>query len=314
MTMTQVMMKAIMVHRYGGPEVLTYENVPVPTPGAGDVLLKVEAAGVNPGEAKIRRGDFAEYHTLPFILGYDLAGTVAGVGPGVTQFTAGDAVYTNSDSSRSGGYAEFVAVRASGVALRPRTLDAVHAASVPLAGLTAWQALFKEGGLTAGQTVLIHGAGGAVGAFAVQFAKVRGARVVATASGDDLDYVRGLGADVVVDYRTGRFEDVARDLDAVLDTIGGETQTRSLRILRPGGVLVATSAPPDQQEARAQGVIAKMVGAEPSAADLIEIAALIDVGRVKTRIGLTFPLSEARQAHERLEKGGTRGKIVLTVP
>ena len=307
------MMKAIVVHQYGGPEVLTYEDVPVPVPAEGEVLLKVEAAGVNPGEAKIRQGDFAQYHTLPFILGFDLAGTVAELGPGVTQFTVGEAVYTNSDSTRDGGYAEFAVVRASAVAPRPKTLDAVHAASVPLAGLTAWQALSKKAGLTAGQTILIHGAGGAVGAFAVQFAKVKGATVVATATGEDLDYVRGLGADVVVDYKTEKFEDAAKNVDAVLDTIGEETQRRSIAILRPGGVLVATPGPPDQEAARAHGVIAKMVEVQPSDLDLTEIAALVDAGRVGTRVGLVLPLSEARKAHERLASGGTHGKIVLKV-
>ena len=306
------MMKAVVVHRYGGPEVLTYEDVPVPTPGEGEALLKVEAAGVNPGEAKIRRGDFAQYHTLPLILGFDLAGTVAALGPGVTRFAVGDAVYANSDSTRDGGNAEYVAVRASSVALRPKTLDAVHAASVPLAGLTAWQALSKEAGLTAGQTILVHGAGGAVGAFAVQFARIRGARVIATATGEDLDYVRGLGAEVV-DYKAEKFEDAAKGVDAVLDTISGETQRRSWTVLRPGGVLVATPGPPDQEAARAHGVVARMVEVQPSAADLSEIAALIDAGRVRTRVGLTLPLPEARQAHERLESGGTHGKVVLTV-
>ena len=307
-------MKAAVVHQYGGPEVLSYEDVPVPTPSAGDILLKVEAAGVNPGESKIWQGDFAEYHTLPLILGYDLAGTVAELGPNVTEFAVGDAVYGMPDSTRNGGYAEFAAVRASEIALRPENLDAVHAASVPLAALTAWQALFTVAGLTAGQTILIHGAGGAVGAFAVQFAKIHGARVIATAGASDKDYVHGLGAETVVDYKAERFEDAAKDADAVLDTQGGETQKRSFAVLRPGGVLVATTAPPDEDAAKVHGVVAKMVEVKPSAADLAEIAALIDAGKVTTRIGLTLPLSEARQAHARLEQGGTHGKIVLTVP
>ena len=307
------MMKAIVVHQYGGPEVLSYEDVSKPTPGAGEVLLQVEAAGVNPGETKIRQGAFAEYHTLPFILGYDLAGTVAELGPGVTQFAVGDTVYTNCDSTRNGGNAEFVAVRVAEIARRPQSLDTVHAASVPLAGLTAWQALFDVGSLTAGQTVLIHGAGGAVGGFAVQFAKVKGAYVIATASGDDLEYVRGLGVDSVVDYKTERFEEIAKEVNFVLDTVGGETQARSFTTMKPGGILVATPGPPDEDAAKAHGVRAKMVEVTPSAANLIEIAALIDAGQVKTRIGLILPLSEARQAHERLEKGGTRGKIVLQI-
>lgn len=308
------MMKAVVLHRYGGPEALSYEDVPRPTPGAGEVLLKVEAAGVNPGETKIRQGDFAEYHTLPFILGYDLAGAVAELGPGVTQFAVGDAVYVNPDSTRNGGYAEFVAVGAAEVARRPTTLSAVEAASVPLSGLTAWQALFDVGGLTAGQTILVHGAGGAVGGFAVQFAKNIGATVIATASGADRDYVSGLGAATVVDYKTERFEDVAREVDVVLDTLGGETQTRSLTVLRPGGVLVATTVLPDEEATKARRVTGKMVEVTPNAVQLTEIAALIDAGKVRTRVGLVLPLSEARQAHERLEQGGTRGKIVLRVP
>ena len=306
-------MKAIQVHQFGGPEVLMYEDVSKPRPMDGDVLLQVEAAGVNPGEAKIRQGLFAEYHPLPFILGYDLAGTIAEIGANGTGFAVGDRVYTSPESTRSGGYAEFVAVRASEIALRPKTLDAVQAASVPLAGLTAWQALFTVGGLATGQTVLIHGAGGAVGAFAVQFAKAHGTRVIATATGEDKAYVHQIGADVVVDYKTEGFEEAARDVDVVLDTVGGETQTRSFAVLRKGGILVATPAPPDERAAEVLGVRAKMVGITPNASQLTEIARLIDAGQVQIRIGRVLPLSEARQAHELLERGGTHGKIVLKV-
>lgn len=310
---TNATMNAVVVHQYGGPDVLSYEEVPKPALGEGDVLIRVEAAGVNPGEAKIRQGDFAEYHTLPFILGYDIAGTIAEVARGVTDAQVGDAVYTNCDSTRSGGNAEFVAVRAAEVAPRPRTLSAVEAASVPLSGLTAWQALADVAHLAPGQTVLIHGAGGAVGAFAVQFAKVMGATVYATASGDDKDYVRSLGADTVIDYKTQKFEDIAPGMDVVLDTQGGDTQKRSWGTLKPGGLLISFSAPPDAEVAQAHGVRAHMMGVEPNAAQLGQIAGLIDEGRVKTRVGLVLPLSEARQAHERLAQGGTHGKIVLTV-
>ncbi len=311
-------MKAVVVPRYGGPDVLSYEDVPVPTLGAGDVLLRVKAAGVNPGETKIRAGEFAAYHTPPFILGFDLAGTVAALGPDTAEFAkafaVGDAVYVTTDSTRNGGNAEFVAVRTSEIARQPKTLDAVHAASVPLAGLTAWQALFGEVKLEKGQTILIHGGGGAVGSFAVQFAKVIGAKVIATATGEDLEYVRGLGADVVVDYKAEKFEDAAHDIDVVLDTLGGETQARSWATLRPGGVLVATPAPPDQDAAQAHGVLGKMVGVTPNPAQLTEIGTLIDAGKVRTRVGLVLPLSEARQAHEQVERGGTHGKVVLSVP
>ncbi len=306
-------MKAVVVHEYGGPEVLRYEEVPKPSLGKGDILIRVEAAGVNPGEAKIRQGDFAKYHTLPFILGYDVAGMVAEVARGVVDAQVGDAVYANCDSTRNGGYAEFVAVRASEVAPRPRTLEAVHAASIPLSGLTAWQALADTAHLAPGQRVLVHGAGGAVGSFAVQFAKVIGGTVVATASEADLEYVRGIGADTVVDYKTQRFEDYAEDMDVVLDTIGGEMGKRSFAVLKPGGLLITFSSPPDTQAAEARGVRTHFMGVEPNAAQLGQIADLIDSGRVQTRVGLVLPLSEARQAHERLALGGTRGKIVLTV-
>lgn len=306
-------MKAVVVHEYGGPKVLTYEDVAKPHLDEGDVLIRVEAAGVNPGEAKIRQGDFAAYHTLPFILGYDVAGVVAEVARGVVDAQVGDAVYTNCDSTRNGGYAEFIAVRASEVAPRPRSLDADQAASVPLAGLTAWQALLDVAHLAAGQRVLVHGAGGAVGSFAVQFAKVMGGSVVATASGADLEYVREIGADTVVDYKTQRFEDFAQDMDVVLDTIGGETGARSLAVLKPGGLLITFFAPPDTKAAEAQGVRTHFMGVEPNAAQLGRIADLIDSGRVRTRVGLVLPLAEAREAHERLALGGTHGKIVLTV-
>ena len=238
-------MKAVVVHEYGGPEVLSYEDVPKPSLEEGDVLIRVEAAGINPGEAKIRQGDFAEYHTLPFILGFDIAGTIAEVARGVADAQVGDLVYTNCDSTRNGGNAEFVAVRATQVAPRPRTLNAVHAASVPLSGLTAWQALSDAAHLAPGQKVLVHGAGGAVGSFAVQFAKVMGGIVVATATGDDLDYVRQIGADTVVDYKTQRFEDFAKDMDVVLDTVR--------RRNRPALVLRAETGRPRYYICRAAG-------------------------------------------------------------
>lgn len=307
------MMNAVVVHEYGGPDVLKYEQVPKPTLGEGEVLIRVEAAGVNPGEVKIRQGDFAEYHKPPFILGYDIAGTIAEVARGVVDAKVGDAVYARCDSSRDGGNAEFVAVRAADVAPRPRTLSAVEAASVPLSGLTAWQALVDVAHLAPGQRVLVHGAGGAVGSFAVQFARVMGATVYATASGDDKDYVQALGANTMIDYKTEEFEEIAQGMDVVLDTQGGETQERSWGVLKPGGLLISFSAPPDAEAAKAHGVRAHFMSVEPNAAQLGQIAGLIDEGRVQTRVGLTLPLAEARQAHERLAQGGTHGKIVLTV-
>lgn len=310
---TNATMNAVVVREYGGPDVLKYGQVPKPTLGEGEVLIRVEAAGVNPGEAKIRQGDFAEYHTLPFILGYDIAGTIAEVARGVVDAAVGDAVYTNCDSTRDGGNAEFVAVQADEVAPRPRTLSAVEAASVPLSGLTAWQALADVAHLAPGQSVLVHGAGGAVGSFAVQFAKVMDATVYATASGEDKEYVQSLGADTVIDYKTQKFEEIAQGMDVVLDTQGGDTQKRSWGTLKPGGLLISFSAPTDAEVAQAHGVRAHMMGVEPNAAQLGQIAGLIDEGRVRTRVGLVLPLSEARQAHERLAQGSTHGKIILIV-
>ncbi len=306
-------MKAVRVHQYGGPEVLMYEDVPKPEAKEGDLLVRVYAAGVNPGEVKIRQGLFAQYHTLPQPVGFDFSRVVEALGPGVSGFEVGQAVYANSDSTRDGANAEYVAVRASEAAPRPASLDFIQAASVPLAGLTAWQALFTEAKLTPGQRVLIHGAGGSVGSFAVQFAHFRGAHVIATVAGDDADWVLESGADEIIDYKTMRFEETARDLDVVLDTIGGETQARSWQTLRAGGVLVATPGPPSPERAAEFGVQAKFVQVSPSPDDLKQIAGLIDGGRVHTRIGVVLPLSQAREAHALVAAGGTRGKVVLRV-
>ncbi len=310
------MMKAIRLHEFGGPQVLTYEDAPKPEPKEGEVLIKVAAAGVNPVDAMIESGAMEEMakHTLPLVPGWDAAGTVEMLGPGVTGFTVGDAIFAFADIRRDGTYAEYAVIAAEALCSKPASLDFPAAASIPLAGTTAWQALFEEANLQSGQTILIHGAGGAVGAFAVQFAKVKGATVIATATGDDIAYVRSIGANVVVDYKTEKFEDAAHGVDAVLDTISGETQARSWATLRDGGVLVSTlpgaEAPP---EAAARGVQGKSFMAHPDGPQLKEIAGLVDAGKVETRIGQTFPLSEAKQAQETAKSGHTKGKIVLTV-
>ncbi len=307
-------MKAVRMHEFGGPDVLKYEDAPRPVPMPGEVLIRVRAAGVNPLDWKIRQGYLEAMmpHTLPLILGVDAAGVIEAVGPGVTGLTAGDEVYASVGMTRDGSYAEYVTVNAGTVALKPKSVDFATAASVPTA-LTAWQALFDIAGLKAGQTVLIHGAGGAVGAAAVQFAKNAGAMVIATASGADVDYVRGLGADTVVDYKMQRFEDAAHDVDVVLDMVGGETQARSFGTMKPGGILVATTAPPDVEAAAKHGVTATMIQFSPNAALLREAAELMDAGKYRVRIALVLPLSEARQAQEKGQAGQVRGKIVLSV-
>ena len=220
-------MKAIRIHEFGGPEQLRCEDAPVPQPGEGQVLVRVKAASVNPIDWKLASGAMQAFRPieLPWIPGGDFAGVVEAVGPGVTNVNTGDQVY--GDTPSGGSYAELVAASADMIASQPPKLTAVEAASLPLAGQTAWQAIFDHGQLQAGQTILVHGAAGGVGGYAVQFARWKGARVLATASAEDEEYVRTLGADVVIDYRATRFESVARDVDLVLDLIGGDTQERS---------------------------------------------------------------------------------------
>src|SRR5882672_2697052 len=303
-------MKAIRIHQYGGPEVLAQVEMHRPTPGHDEVLIKVHAAAVNPIDWKMRAGHVKEVFplTFPATLGWDVSGTVEEAGDKVTQFKPGDEVYA---LVKGGGYAEYVVAKADVVAKKPRTLDHVHAAAVPVAGLTAWQALFEVAQLRAGQKVLIHAAAGGVGNFAVQFAKAKGAYVIGTASSKNQAFLGELGVDKAVDYKKTRFEDVVQDADVVLDTIGGDTQERSFKALKKGGILVSIVQPPSQELAAKLGVRALFYGAHPSSSDLTEIARLIDSGKVKTVVETILPLAEARRAHELSESGHGRGKIVL---
>jgi NADPH:quinone reductase-like Zn-dependent oxidoreductase len=243
----------------------------------------------------------------------DLAGVVEAVGEGVTTVAAGDAVYGYSNMMRQGAYAEYAVVNAGEIAPKPTSVDFATAASIPLAGLTAWQGLFGVGGLQPGQTVLIHGAGGGVGSFAVQFARVKGARVLATAGSDKLALLRDLGVAEAIDYATTRFEDVARDIDVVFDTVAGELTERSFTVLKPGGIYVTPAGQPDPEAAAGRGVRARGMLAQANPTDLTDIANLIDAGTVKPVVSTVLPLAEARQAHELLAAGHTRGKIVLRV-
>jgi NADPH:quinone reductase-like Zn-dependent oxidoreductase len=314
-------MKAVRIHAYGGPEVLRYEDAPVPEPREGDVLVRVHAAGVNPVDWKVRQGYLASMiaYPLPLIPGWDVAGVVERLGPGAQGFSPGDEVFARPDLGRDGAYAEYVAVRASELARKPRTLDFVHAAAVPLAALTAWQALFEapapfvSAAVKKGQTVLVHAGAGGVGTFAIQLARWRGARVVTTASARNAQLVRELGADEVVDYGTTRFEDVVKGVDAVFDTVGGETQQRSWKVLRPGGVQVSIVGPPSEEDAKAHGARAAYVFVQPDAGQLAELARLIDAGTVKPIVSEVLPLAEARRAQELSQSGHARGKIVLRV-
>jgi NADPH:quinone reductase-like Zn-dependent oxidoreductase len=314
-------MKAVRIHAYGGPEVLRYEDAPKPTPAAGDVLVRVHAAGINPVDYKIRQGHMQSFIPLklPAILGWDLSGVVEELGPGVSGFAVGDAVYGRPDILRDGAYAEYIAVRAAEIAPKPASLDHIHAASVPLAALTAWQSLFEAmgpseaAGLSAGQTVLVHAAAGGVGTFAVQLAKWKGARVIGTGSAGNAEFLRELGVDTFIDYNVTRFENVVHDVDVVYDTIGGETQERSWGVLRKGGILVSITGQPSAERARAHGVRASSIRLQPNAAQLKELSRLIDAGTVRPIIAKVLPLSATREAHELSQTGHTRGKIVLKV-
>ena len=258
-------MQAVRFHTYGGPEVLVLEETPRPRLGAGEVLVRVYAAGVNPLDWKVRAGHVKAWlpHRLPLIPGWDASGVVEEAAPDVTDFKEGEAVYGMLDFKRDGAYAAYVATQSSNLALRPRTIDATQAGAVPLASLTAWQSLFEVADLKSGQTVLIHAAAGGVGHFAVQFAKWKGARVIGTASAENADFLKGLGADEVIDYPTTRFEEVVHNVDVVLDTIGGDTQERSWQVLRKGGILVATLGISSQEAARKHGVRGEGVMVHP---------------------------------------------------
>ena len=307
-------MKVVRIHEYGGPEVLVYEDAPRPTIADGEVLVKVHAASINPVDRFTRAGylkgmvDFP----LPLTPGLDLSGTVEAVGAGVTGVAVGDAVFGYSNMMRQGAYAEYAVVSEAEIAPKPTTVDFVSAAAVPLSGLTAWQAL-EIAGLQAGQTILIHGAGGGVGTFAVQFAIAKGARVLGTAAGDKLSLLRELGVAQAIDYTTTPFEDVVRDVDVVLATVGDDVIERSWGVLKPGGILVTPAGQIDAEAAAARGVRGTGMMTQPNRAQFIAIAGLIDEGKVKPVVSTVLPLAEARRAHELGDAGHARGKIVLSV-
>jgi len=308
-------MKAVRIHEYGGPEALKYEEAPRPDPGQSEVLVRVHAAGVNPIDWKIREGYLKQFVPLqlPFVPGLDVSGTVEQIGADSRGFAVGDAVYARTNMMRDGAYAEFVVIAASDLAKKPASLDHVHSAAVPVAALTAWEALFAESAmnLSAGQTVLIHGGAGGVGSLAVQLAKWRGAKVIATGSANNQSFLQQLGADVAIDYGRQRFEEIARNVDGVLDAIGGDTQARSWATLKRGGVLVSLLGPPASAEAEAHGVKGTAVMMSPNRLD--QIARLIDEGHLKPIVSEIVPLSQARKAQDLSQAGHVRGKIVLQV-
>lgn len=309
-------MKAVRMHDFGGTEVLFYEDVPRPEPGAGQLLVQVYAAGVGYWDGEIRRGEWRGMfdYPLPVILGTDVSGIVAAVGSGVTDLKVGDGVYGVVDMTLSGSNAEYAVGRAETLAPKPTTLDHVVASAIPIDAATAQIMVLDLAKVTSGQTVLIQGAGGGVGGYAVQFARRAGAHVIATASAADLDYVRDLGAEEVFDYRTTRFEEVVNEVDALIDPVpSSDVRDRSYGVLKLGGILVTSAIDPGQETATQRGVRAAFVVGEVTTARLRELTPLFDEGALKPRISTILPLAEAKRAHEMLENHQHHGKIVLQV-
>jgi NADPH:quinone reductase-like Zn-dependent oxidoreductase len=301
-------------HRFGGPDVLQADDVEPSLPDASQILLSVKAASINPVDFKIRNGKYpaVKEDRLPYTLGRDASGIVEKCGAQATSFKVGDEVF-GMVGIGGGGYGEKVVLDQSAITRKPSGIDHTHAAAIPLAGQTAWQGLFRHGQLKAGQSVLIHGGSGGVGHFAIQFAKAIGARVLTTVSTPNVAFAKSLGADVVIDYKTQRFEDHAADLDMVFDLIDGETRERSWKLLKRGGTLVSTLTDPSQDKAKELGVRALRYTVEADGNELAEIADLVAAGRVKPHVAKTYPLGGASEALTAVEQGHSVGKIVLIV-
>ena len=305
-------MMAVRLHDYQGIESLRYESTPRPVLAADELLIKVEAAAVNPVDWKIAEGYGSDIwkHHLPITLGCECSGVVVEAGSTAAR-QVGEEVFSLVDLTRCGAFAEFVVARSNEVAAKPESMSHRQAAAVPVAALTSWQALFETAGLSEGQSVLIHAAAGGVGSVAVQLAKSRGARVIGTASGANEAFVRQLGADRFVDYRSKRFEQVVAEVDVVYDTIGGQTQRRSFEVLKPGGFLVSIVGPADEALAEQHGVRCGFAAVVPNSEQLAKVAELVQAGAIKTEIAASLPLAEAKQALARNREGHTRGKLIL---
>jgi NADPH:quinone reductase-like Zn-dependent oxidoreductase len=307
-------MHAIRIHKFGGPEVLEDDTLPLPVPKNDEILVRIMAASVNPVDGKIREGKFAKVNdeALPVTLGRDLSGVVESCGSAAQGITQGDPVFALLDYDR-GAYAQHVIVKPDEWARKPENLSHVEAAAVPLAALTAWQGMIDHGGLKTGQRVLIHGGAGGVGHLAIQIAKAKGAWVATTCSGEDFDFVLGLGADQAIDYKTETFEDRLTDIDLVYDLIGGETQDRSFKVLKQDGALISTLQEPDKAKALYKNITIAHYMARPDAGELSQIAGLLRKGSIKPFVHAVFDLEDAGQAETALAKDRVRGKIVLTI-
>ncbi len=304
---------AIRFHQFGDADVLRYEDAPVPKPGPDEILIRVEAAAVNPVDAKIRAGRFRGESNFPMIPGFDVAGTVEATGEKVTTFKKGEPVYVYLSLDQGGGYAQFAVAKASSTARKPAALTYEEAAAVPLAGSTAWEALVEIAKLQSGQTILIHGGSGGVGSFAVQIARALGAKVIATGSAAHQQFLKKLGADQTIDYRATKFEQVAKDVDVVLDTVGGDTLERSYDVVKKGGIIVSIVQPPDPAKLAAHGIRGTVFLVKPSGTVLNELTKLIEAKKLKPEVSAVYPLAEAAKAQKAIETRHTRGKIVLRV-
>jgi NADPH:quinone reductase-like Zn-dependent oxidoreductase len=305
-------MKAVRVHKFGGPDALVIDELPIPSPGSGELLVRVAAAGVGPWDALIREGQSKVSPPPPLTLGSDLSGVVKAVGARVAEFKVGDQVYGVTNPQFCGAYAEYAVASAAMIARKPERLSYIEAASVPVVAVTAWQMLFDYAKVTAGQRILILGAAGNVGAYVVQLAARAKLHVIATAGSKDTEYVRSLGAETILDVKAGTFEDSVAPVDAVMDTVGGDTRDRSLRTLKPGGILVSavsTDALPKRSDVRTVFFYVNV-----TTATLDKIRGLVDAGELVTHVGTVLPLAKARTAHEMLAGSPHKsGKIVLSV-
>jgi NADPH:quinone reductase-like Zn-dependent oxidoreductase len=307
-------MRAIVIHAYGGPEVMMLENVARPEPAQDEVLIRVIAASINPVDVAIRKGYLAKLvGGFPLILGMDAAGIVEKVGNKVTKYKAGDPVFAFFTLRAEGGYAEFVTAKEEEVALKPGTVSFAQAAGVGAAGSTAWEALIDTANLQAGQTVLIHGGSGGVGHLAIQIAKARGVKVLATASTANQEFLRQMGADVVIDYAGTKFEDVAKDVDVVLDTVGRDTLERSYGVVKKGGIIVSIVDEPKPAALEAQGIRGVTLRCTPKPGVLEELSKLMEAKKLAPVISQTFPMTQVVQAQAQIATGHTRGKIVLSI-
>lgn len=307
--MSNQTIKAARIHEYGGADQIKVEDAPRPVPGEGQVLVRIKATGVNPADWKMRQGWYKDYFPLqfPWTPGLDAAGVVEAVGPGVTQFKPGDEVFGFLNAS----YAEYAVTAEAELQIKPANITFQEAASIPVGALTAWGAL-EEARVQAGQRVLIQGGAGGVGLYAVQLAKAKGAYVIATASGVNVDYVKSLGADEVVDYTKTKFEDAVKNVDVVIDTVGGELINRSFDVIRPDGVFVTVAGMVDPEAAQARNIRGSSAG-RASADKLKQVAELVAANKLKTQVGPVFPLAQAREAQELSQTGHGRGRIVLNI-